>query len=325
MSSPLCRSGLVRTIVIVLSARSVPAQEWIETARCPPRPLALFSAPGKRFLGFSLDSKDRAIVFSAAAGAAPRTVPLSWGPSFVAYGQNVKGDRLCLPRRGSVETTVECWDADLRTRDAWNLPMPVESLALTGDEEAWIVPFHEPGVIPSLVEWRRGRDSVWRPSGRTFSIENLGAGGAREVLEIHPLDGKTIVIQSLMGSFDGVRITYPPAFLWSTDSGPLRRIESRSVDTSPELRRALSLLRGHPLRLGFRSAASQSRLAMIPALPLPDDRPFRHDEVWFRQIDRGEWETARVPAPVTAVALDGSDLFAATEDGRIWRRKTPLR
>jgi hypothetical protein len=153
----------------------------------------------------------------------------------------------------------------------------------------------------------------------------MGRSADRGAFQIHPLDEKTLLIQSLMGSFDGDRNTYPSSMLWSTETGPLRAIGPRSMTVSADTRRTLSSLRGRPLRLVYGSAASTSLVAIIPVVPTADDRPPHHDEIWFRHTDGGDWQTTRLPASVTAVTVGGRDLFAATDDGRLWRRTISTR
>jgi hypothetical protein len=86
-----------------------------------------------------------------------------------------------------------------------------------------------------------------------------------------------------------------------------------------EIQDDLKRLNGRPLRLVYTSAAAGSVVAIIPALLQPHDKPSRHDEVWWRDLKQGAWRVSKLPGPVGAIALGEHDVFAATEDGRIWR------
>jgi hypothetical protein len=60
-------------------------------------------------------------------------------------------------------------------------------------------------------------------------------------------------------------------------------------------------------------------IALVPGLIDDADKPPRHDEVWIHEIAGGDWKTLKAPGSVTAVTLGEAAVYAATEDGRIWR------
>jgi hypothetical protein len=138
--------------------------------------------------------------------------------------------------------------------------------------------------------------------------------------QVRAIDEKTLALVPLMGSFEANRITYPAPWIWNTESGPAARLAPRTVVLDGGTRNLLARMRGLPLRLVFTSAAAASHVAIIPALLEANDKPPRHDEMWWRDFKQGPWRTSKLPATVGAVALGEHDIFAATEDGRIWRR-----
>ena len=117
----------------------------------------------------------------------------------------------------------------------------------------WIVPLEQPGVGGRLVEWRKGKDAVWRKSGRDFSVGLTGPGN-QDILQIHPLDERTLAVQSLMGSFDGTRTRVPARLALEHGVGTNPAIEPKAVTVSDALRREMSPLRGQSLRLALRTA-----------------------------------------------------------------------
>jgi hypothetical protein len=189
---------------------------------------------------------------------------------------------------------------------------------MTRDEEIWILPSGAPGSSPVLIQWRRESDG-WMRTGRTLAVDTSDRTGKMDRFQVRAVDEKTVALVPLMGSFEENRITYPVPWIWNTDSGPAARLAPRSLVVDGGMRNMLKKLHGLPLRLLFTSAVSGSHVAIVPALLQPDDRPPRHDEVWWRNLKQGTWRSSKTPGPVGAIAIGESDVFAATEDGRIWR------
>jgi hypothetical protein len=215
------------------------------------------------------------------------------------------------------DSTVVCWDLDLRVVDKFSISEKVDSLAMTRDDEIWMLPFGSAGPGLTLLQWQKGRGG-WartrRLTGNTSDRTMIIAP-----YEVRAVDDKTVVVVPLMGGYEANRITYPAPSVWSTESGPSARLTPRTVTVDRDIQDNLKRLHGLPLRLVFTSTASRSHVAIIPALLQPDDRPPRHDEVWWRDLKQGAWRVSKLPGPVGAIALGERDVFAATEDGRIWR------
>ena len=307
----------ISMLVAILAATVTRGQDWIEVGRCPTNPRALSVTTTGAALGFAVDSHQRAVLFTTARGVPVRTVPLEESPAFSAFGRNIRGDRLCIPQRGPAPSVL-CWDADLKMREKFSVPGTVVTLAQMTDREIWLSESHEPGRNPVLTEWRKS-GTEWRPSGRTIELPNDQAGPI-DSFEIHPIDERTIAVMTLMGTFDGSRDVYPSPWIWNIDTGPHRRISPKTISVPPEGRRIRTGFRGRPLRYAFRSAASKTYVALVPALIDDEDKPPRRDEVWIHEIAGGDWKSIHAPGSVGAVAIDENAVYAATADGRIWRR-----
>lgn len=310
-------------LAIVLSvALPLGAQEWVKVGQCPPSPRVVLAGDRGLFVCLSIDRTDRATLFRTASEGTPRSQPIDSEFDYLAAGVSARSDRLCAPRRD--DSTVVCWDSDLRVVERFPVPEKVDGLAMTRNEEIWTLPPWPPSSSPTLVQWQKGSGG-WRRTGRTFPFATTDRTTGYDRFEVRALDEKRVALIPLMGSFQANRVTYPALWIWNTESGPAARLPPRALIVDRGIQGMLKRMGGLPLRLVFTSAASGSHVAIIPALLEADDRPPRHDEVWWRDLKQGSWQVSKLPGPVGAIALGEGYVFAATEDGRIWRRAISIK
>lgn len=311
---------LIPSAVFQLVAISLGAQEWVNVGQGPPSPRILVADPRGVFVGLSVDRLERTILFRAASEGKPRLESIDSGVDYLGAGASARSDRLCARR--TEDSTIVCWDMDLRVVERFAVPNKLQGLAMTRNEEIWILPPGTPGSSPTLVQWQRGSGG-WKRTGRTLPLDTTDRTGNDDRFEVRALDEKRVALVPLMGVFQSSRVTYPAPWIWNTESGPATRLTLRTLVVDRDVAADLTRLRGLPLRLVFTSAASTSHVAIIPALLQADEKPPRHDEVWWHDFKPGPWQASKLPGPVGAVALGEGLLFAATEDGRIWRRAIP--
>jgi hypothetical protein len=310
------RNRLISLAALLFVELPLGAQEWANVGQGPPFARVLVADSRGTFVGLSVDRTGQVALFRTALEGKPRLESIDYEIGFLAAGTSAHSDRVCAPRTDN--STIVCWDLDLRVVERFAVPGKVASLAMTRDDEIWILPPSPPGSSPNLIQWQRGSGG-WTRTGRALRFDTIDRTPRIESSEVRAVDEKTLALVPLMGSFEANQVTYPAPWIWSTESGPAARLAPRTLPVDRAIQDSLRRVPGLPLRLVFTSTASRSHVAIIPALLQADDRPPRHDEVWWRDFKQGSWRASKLPGPVGAIALGERDVFAATEDGRIWR------
>jgi hypothetical protein len=297
------------------------AWERITTVPRAARALVVNEAGG--MLGFAANRSGQR-VFSLARMVSVRSTVLNAPPDFYAYARDAEGAQLCLPLPSVAGEELVCFDHSLRRIESTPLLVPMTSGALTAGRRTWVV--DPSGTAASkrtslvlLQPTARGWTEVERHQSPLCQQHDSDLQCGE--LEIHPLDNSTLALIPLLGTFDGEKIRFPPMGIWKTEAGTVKQITVPDLLVPLLLRHQYAVLRGAPLRVVYRSAASQNgRIAIIPVLPAADENRIKRDQLWlFDGI--ATWHRMQAPGQLNAVAFVGDDPIVVTTEGVVLRWK----
>lgn len=313
---------MIQLLSMFALLNAAPAHTWRRIGTLPSSSRAFAVIGPQAIIGFSAD-RTTASVFTLTLPEISRSAPLPKAPPFYASAYDATSGRLCLPlatAAGGVE--LACFDASLRaTRSPIGIPMT--SGAFLGADLWAIDPSGQFASKRTSLVRLRSTAAGWAEVKRVTSPlcsqrdSDLECGE----LEVHPAGKTSLALVPLLGRFDGERLIYPAMGVWNSATNALRRVNAPPLTVEPALREAYRSLGGHPLRVVYRSAASErGELAIIPALPAPGDQPVKRNELWLFDV-RGELERIPAPAQLNAVTFDGNDPIVVTAEGAVLRWK----